>query len=199
MNTQHWLLKISGTDSPETSWYNQLYPTVTDVELKCHCNVCKLLKMGEKMHGCGRKCYQCANLSVSSPTARCQALRQKKSLRLVLPNTNGPAGASTTPQHHLSDPYGGYHSMVWRQLMWFCDHKWGQIWFRFADDSQISCQLPSQVWHGLSPGQAGASTIPQHHSSDPHMKDSFNGLEATDVDSWSQKWGQFWFRFPDDS
>jgi hypothetical protein len=34
------------------------------------------------------------------------------------PDTNGSPGASSTPQHHLSDPYGGY-SMVWRQWIWF--------------------------------------------------------------------------------
>jgi hypothetical protein len=55
---------------------------------------------------------------------------------MALPDTNEPAGASTTLQHHLSDPYRGY-SMFWRQLIWFCDYLCHEFWFRFDDNDEF--------------------------------------------------------------
>ena len=55
--------------------------------------------------------------------------------KLGWPGTHGPPGASTTLQHHSSDPYGGY-SRVWRQLIWFHDHKCHDFWSSFAAECQ---------------------------------------------------------------
>jgi hypothetical protein len=46
--------------------------------------------------------------------------------KLAWPDTNGTAGASNTLKYHQSDPYGGY-SMVWWQLIWYHDDKWGIV------------------------------------------------------------------------
>jgi hypothetical protein len=66
--------------------------------------------------------------------------------------THGPPGAKTTLQHHSLDPYGGYWR-VWRQLVWFCNHKCHHFWSSFDDESQTFTfsQLSPKNWHGLAP------------------------------------------------
>jgi hypothetical protein len=51
----------------------------------------------------------------------------------------GPEGASTTWEHHLPDPYGGY-SMVWMQLVWFAATA---IWISFGSDLLAECRVPN--------------------------------------------------------
>jgi hypothetical protein len=69
---------------------------------------------------------------------------------------NGQARANATMQHHLSDPYGGYSMVCWRQLIWFRDHKWDQFGFRLADQQSQTFDFGHQLqskkyWHGLTP------------------------------------------------
>ena len=101
------------------------------------------------------------------------------------PGTHWPPGASTTLQHHSSDPYGGY-SRVWRQLAWFHDHKCHDFWSRFANECQtISASHHPKVgmaWHPWA-------IISQHHSSASLIISIwriFKGLEAAGMVSWPQ-------------
>jgi hypothetical protein len=128
-NTQHWLLKTSGTDS----WNLIEIETISAI-------------FNSNRYGNLLSCLQTTsdepikymavvgkvnNVPIFQPAAqhpeklvivfaKCQVFGKQKSISLALPNTSGPAGASTTLQieHHLSEPYGGY-SMVWRQLICF--------------------------------------------------------------------------------
>jgi hypothetical protein len=65
------------------------------------------------------------------------------------PGIYEPSGASITLQHPSSDPYGGY-SRVWRQLMWFYDHKCHYFWLI---DLLVSAKLSASFHtkrHGLA-------------------------------------------------
>ena len=70
--------------------------------------------------------------------------------------------------------------MVWRQLIWFHDHKCHDFWSRFADECQTFSQLMSKIgmdWHPWA-------TRSQNHSSSSLIRPIwriFKGLEATDM------------------
>jgi hypothetical protein len=86
---------------------------------------------------------------------------------LTWPDTNAPAGASTTLQHHLLHPYRAY-PMVWRQLIWCHDCLCHEFWIRFA--GKVPNFEPNAVQKFTQPDTiepAGASTTMQHHLLDP--------------------------------
>jgi hypothetical protein len=76
--------------------------------------------------------------------------------------------------NHLADPYGGY-SMVWRQLIWFCDCLCHEFWFRFDDKCQVFSQLLFKYWHRLT----------QMNQQDPELRFNINYQTHMEDIQWS--------------
>jgi hypothetical protein len=75
--------------------------------------------------------------------------------------------ARNTLQHQSVDPLRGYE-MVWRQLVWFHDHKCDESWFRFAYNV-ANCQptedSQNMTWPGTNRILEARNTL-QHQSLD---------------------------------